>query len=104
MNRTQCRDSALKTVVVIGVNADFDIDPVTIPYTYGNVYSQNQFYPGQLVQLQHPYIVRDLRGQAVWVFPFQYNPVTKELRVYSEIHFKVKANGTSIFTILLNML
>lgn len=70
-------------------------DPSSIPYTYGSAYSQNQFYPGNLVQLQQPYIVRDLRGQAVWVFPFQYNPVTKELRVYSEIHFKVVANGTS---------
>ncbi|MEO8088155.1 MAG: C25 family cysteine peptidase, partial [Bacteroidota bacterium] len=77
-----------------------NIDPATVPYTYGNAYSQNQFYPGQLVLLQHPYIVRDLRGQSVWVFPFQYNPVTKELRVYSEIHFKVKTNGTSIFNAL----
>ncbi len=75
-------------------------DPSTIPYTYGTAYSQNQFYPGQLIQLQQPYIVRDLRGQAVWVFPFQYNPVTKELRVYSEIHFKVKASGTSIVNAL----
>ena len=70
-------------------------DPSTVPFTYGSSYSQNSFYPGQLVQLQQPYIVRDLRGQAVWVFPFQYNPVTKELRVYSEIHFSIKANGTS---------
>jgi hypothetical protein len=72
-----------------------DVDPASVPYIYGSAYSQNQFYPGRLVELQQPYIVRDLRGQAVWVFPFQYNPVTKELRVYTEINFKVKANGTS---------
>ncbi len=72
-----------------------NVDPSTVPFTYGNVYNQNQFYPGQLVQLQQPYIVRDLRGQAAWVFPFQYNPVTKELRVYNEIHFIIKANGIS---------
>ena len=70
-------------------------DPASVPFTYGSAYARNEFYPGQLVQLQQPYILRDLRGQAVWVFPFQYNPVTKELRVYSEIRFKVKAAGTS---------
>jgi len=70
-------------------------DPATVPYTYGNSYSQDQFYPGSLVQLQQPYIVRDLRGQTAWIFPFQYNPVTKELRVYTEIHFRIKADGVS---------
>jgi hypothetical protein len=70
-------------------------DPSTVAYTYGTAYSQNQFYPGNLVQLQQPYIVRDLRGQTAWIFPFQYNPVTKELRVYSEIHFRIKADGVS---------
>jgi len=77
-----------------------NVDPSTIPYTYGTAYSQNRFYPGQLVQLQQPYIVRDLRGQAVWIYPFQYNPVTKELKVYSEIHFSVKASGTSVVNAL----
>jgi hypothetical protein len=76
-------------------NIHRNTDPSAIPYTYGSAYSQNQFYPGHLVQLQQPYILRDMRGQAVWVFPFQYNPVTKELRVYSEIRFKVKSDGTS---------
>jgi hypothetical protein len=70
-------------------------DPSAVPYIYGNAYSQNEFYPGQLVQLQQPYIVRDLRGQTAWIFPFQYNPVTKELRVYNEIHFRIKASGIS---------
>ena len=72
-----------------------NMDPASIPYTYGSAYSQNQFYPGELVRLQEPYIVRDLRGQTAWIFPFQYNPVTKELRVYNEIHFKIKADGIS---------
>lgn len=76
-------------------NSYRNTDPSAMPYIYGASYAQNQFYPGQLVKLQQPYIIRDLRGQAVWVYPFQYNPVTKELRVYSEIHFKVKADGTS---------
>jgi len=65
--------------------------PDTIPYEYGDVYNQNKFYPGKLADLGSPYIIRDYRGQAVNVYPFQYNPVTQKLRVYSEIKVKVKA-------------
>ena len=61
------------------------IDPQTVPYLKGEVYTQNQFYPETLVSLREPFIMRDVRGQSVDVFPVQYNPITKVLRVYSEI-------------------
>jgi len=66
-----------------------DIDPSTVPYTYGPAYGQNQFYPGTLAELKEPYILRDFRGQTVLTYPFQYNPVTKVLRVYSNISVNV---------------
>ncbi|MEI6764544.1 MAG: C25 family cysteine peptidase [Bacteroidota bacterium] len=69
------------------------IDPASVPYTYGAVYSQNSFYPGNLVSLNDPYILRDFRGQAAMIYPFQYNPVTKVLRVYSEIVVKMESAG-----------
>ena len=81
-----------------------NINPASIPYTYGSVYSQNQFYPGNIVNLQQPFIVRDVRGQTAWIFPFQYNPVTKELRVYTEIHFRIKADGISNINTLSHVL
>lgn len=61
------------------------IDPANVPYTYGNMYSQNSFYPAALSSLSTPYILRDYRAQAVQVCPFQYNPQTKVLRVYTKI-------------------
>jgi len=76
-------------------NLTRDIDPATIPFTYGQAYSEDVFYPGKLVEIRDPYILRDYRGEAVWIYPFQYNPVTKVLRVYSEITVKVSKNGTS---------
>jgi len=76
-------------------NLTRDIDPATIPFTYGQAYSEDAFYPGKLAEMRNPYILRDYRGEAVWVYPFQYNPVTKVLRVYSEITVKVSKNGTS---------
>ena len=66
-----------------------DIDPSTVPYTYGPAYSQNQFYPGTLAELREPYILRDFRGQTVITYPFQYNPVTKVLRVYHNLSLNV---------------
>ncbi|HPI31388.1 MAG TPA: C25 family peptidase propeptide domain-containing protein, partial [Bacteroidales bacterium] len=66
-----------------------DIDPATVPYTYGPVYQQNQFYPGTLAELKEPYILRDFRGQAVVTYPFQYNPVTKVLRVYHNLSVNI---------------
>jgi len=69
-----------------------DIDPASVPYTYGEMYQKDEFYPGKLAELREPFIVRDYRGQTILVYPFQYNPVTKVLRVYTEITVKVTNN------------
>ena len=70
-------------------NLTRDIDPNSIDYNHGKYYKNNEFFPGQIAELNSPYIVRDYRGQVVNVYPFQYNPVTKKLRVYSDIKVKV---------------
>ncbi|RLD86096.1 MAG: hypothetical protein DRJ09_12125 [Bacteroidetes bacterium] len=70
-----------------------DIDPAGVPYEYGTVYQNNGNYPENLAKLNEPYIVRDYRGEAVWIYPFQYNPVTKTLRVYYNIKVKVSEAG-----------
>ncbi|MCD4735003.1 MAG: hypothetical protein K8R53_03075, partial [Bacteroidales bacterium] len=74
-------------------NLTRDIDPATMEYTYGSAYEKNNFFPGDLTDLRDPYIIRDFRGQAVQIFPFQYNPVTKTLRVYNKIVVKVAESG-----------
>ena len=68
------------------------VNPSEISYKYGDAYSQNAFYPAGLTSLRKPYILRDLRGQTVIVNPFQYNPVTKTLRVYTSITVSVTAD------------
>jgi len=70
------------------------IDPTTVPYTYGEMYDQNAFYPAQRADLQEPYILRDYRGQAVSIYPFAYNPVTKTLRVFHEMTVAIVKTGT----------
>lgn len=61
------------------------VDPNTVPYTYGSVYEHDAFFPGRLADLQQPFVLRELRGQGLWIYPVQYNPVSKVLRVYSSI-------------------
>lgn len=66
-----------------------DIDPATVVYTYGKQYSEDKFFPEKIASLRNPYIIRDYRGQTIVVNPFQYNPVSKTLRVYTDITAKV---------------
>lgn len=70
-----------------------DIDPSTVAYEYGNDYSLNQFFPKEIASISKPYIIRDLRGITVNLTPFQYNPVTKTLRIYTHYKVRVFNNG-----------
>ena len=79
-------------------NFSRQIDPESVPYTYGEMYSQNAFYPAAQAHLEMPYIIRDFRGQNIMVTPFCYNPVTKTLRVYHQLTLamnKVSDNGVN---------
>ena len=67
-----------------------DIDPASVPFEYGRPYNENKFFPGSESGLRDPFILRDYRGQTVIAYPFQYNPVTKVLRVYTDITLKLK--------------
>jgi hypothetical protein len=68
-------------------------NPDSIPYIYGEWYSSDAFFPGKLAALNQPYILRDFRGQALDIFPFQYNAVTKLLRIYTELTVKIYSTG-----------
>ena len=77
-------------------NISRQVNPEDVPYTYGEMYSQNAFWPAAQASLEAPYIIRDFRGQNIWVRPFAYNPVTKTLRVYTSMTIamtKVSDNG-----------
>ncbi|MBP5643581.1 MAG: T9SS type A sorting domain-containing protein [Bacteroidales bacterium] len=77
-------------------NISRQIDPEDVPYTYGEMYSQDAFWPAAQATLDAPYIIRDFRGQNIVVYPFAYNPVTKTLRVYTSMTIamtKVSDNG-----------
>ena len=76
------------------------IDPSIIPFEYGPSYSQNEFFPGKLQELREPYILRDIRGITVVIYPIQYNPVSKTLRAYNEIVVEISSIGRDINNVL----
>lgn len=76
-------------------NLTRDIDPSAVPFEFGSQYDENRFFPENTASLRDPFILRDFRGQTVVVNPFVYNPVSKTLRVYTDITVKVSKSGTS---------
>jgi len=66
-------------------NLPRSVNPETVPYVKGAVYEQNAFFPGNLAAINETFIMRDVRGASIFAYPVQYNPVTKVLRIYSEM-------------------
>ena len=75
-------------------------DPAQVPFTFGSVYGSDAFYPGDVAALRRPYILRNCRGTVVEFYPFQYNPVTRTLRVYSEATLEVVKVGVDTDNVL----
>ncbi len=71
-----------------------DIDPNTVPWEFGAAYTRNAFFPAEIASIGEPFILRDVRGLVVAVDPFQWNPVTGTLRVYTSVTVQVDAVGT----------
>lgn len=62
-----------------------NIDPEKIAFQKGAEYSKNEFFPSSIAVLNNPFILRDFRAQTIQVCPFQYNPQTRTLRVYTSV-------------------
>ena len=65
-------------------------DPSTIPYEIASESIKDEWYPGKVSEITDPFILRDVRGTNVLVYPYQYNAKTNTLRVH-------KTQGTYIY-------
>ncbi|MEM4258595.1 MAG: C25 family cysteine peptidase [Candidatus Thermoplasmatota archaeon] len=73
------------------------MDPDATPYYFDELYTRDAWFPERIVSLSEPYILRDFRGCCIQVIPFQYNPVEKKLRVYSDIFLELtSADGQPV--------
>ncbi len=71
-------------------------DPSTIPYEIAEESIVDKFYPAQLAETVEPFVVRDIRGTIVYVYPFQYNAARNILRVYSTVTVKLTNDNSSV--------
>ena len=69
-------------------------DPSLIPYEIADESIVDEFYPGDIAQATEPFILRDIRGTNVYVYPFQYNATQNILRVYTNVTVKLTDNNT----------
>ncbi len=76
------------------------VNPKDIPYTFGDEYEADVFYPGDIATLRTPYILRDHRGTVVELNPFQYNPVQRILRVYKSLTVEIVSIGPGQVNVL----
>lgn len=70
-----------------------NVDPENIPYTFGEAYKKDDFFPGNLVRFGSPHILRNTRGVTFSLYPYQYNPVQHKLRVYKNLRVVVDFNN-----------
>lgn len=73
-----------------------NVDPATVPFTYSDIYSSDNFFPYSTTTLAEPYIIRDYRGQTIIINPVQYNPVTKELRIAKTLIVELTPNNNPV--------
>lgn len=79
-------------------NLKRNTDPESLPYVFGSTYQKDDFFPGNLVTLGSPHILRNTRGVTFSLYPYQYNPVQHKLRVYKNLRVIIDFNdqkGTS---------
>lgn len=73
-----------------------NVNPESVNYVFGSVYNTDAFFPANLATMDEPYNLRNTRGVAVHVYPFQYNPVAKVLRVYHNVKIHVETDESIV--------
>lgn len=70
-----------------------NVDPATVSYVKGASYFENRFLNDNTVHVGETYRLRDYSGVALHLYPFAYNPVTKQLKAYSSMTVRVRFNS-----------
>ena len=76
------------------------INPAEVPFEFSDVYRTDGFFPENLIELNDPFIMREIRGIGFRVSPFDVNPVQGMIRAYERIVFKVYAEGIDTINVM----
>ncbi len=77
-----------------------NVDPATVPYSFDPFYGEDRWFPRVLADLRDPFIIRDFRGVVEELNPFQYNPATRTLRVFTRIVVEIVPTGPGEINVL----
>jgi hypothetical protein len=67
------------------------------PFTLDQeTYGRDEFYPGDLAEVEDPVIMRDLRMVQINMYPVQYNPVRRQLKVYRNLSVSLSFDGNNV--------
>ena len=69
-------------------------DPNAVPYWINPRSVTDTWYPVRIAENTDPYIIRDIRGTSVYVYPFQYNAARQVLRVFKSVTVQLVENNT----------
>ena len=58
-----------------------------------SIYSKNELYPANIVSLSENMKLRGIDAVALNITPVQYNPISKELVIYTEINMSIEFEG-----------
>ncbi len=65
-----------------------------VPFvTDEKIYRTDQWFPENIVEICPPAIMRDARVAPLAYSPVQYNPVTRKLRIYTEVNVEIIPSG-----------
>ncbi|MBW7877022.1 MAG: hypothetical protein H3C47_13660 [Candidatus Cloacimonetes bacterium] len=63
-----------------------DVNPETVPYTFSDVYQKDAFFPEMVMaSVSEPFTMHNVDGVNIHFNFFQYNPVTKVLRIHKNV-------------------
>ncbi|MCB9473198.1 MAG: tandem-95 repeat protein [Candidatus Delongbacteria bacterium] len=75
-------------------NITRNIDPSSVPYTFGESYQRSTGWPEQMLALSSPYTFRDFQGQTLHIQPFRYDAAAQRLEVVTHLRIRLELDST----------
>ena len=66
------------------------------PVVESNVYKSNTLFPTQIAKIEEVNVYRSIPYATVTLSPIRFNPITKKLRCYSSVTYRLKYNAVDV--------
>lgn len=83
----------VNTVMPSKGNFSRSIDPATVPFTFSDFYTKDEWWPARAVLVSSASIMRDFRCAHITFNPFRYNPAKKQLKITTKVLVRISTTG-----------